>query len=132
LIYRFFDIPSSTFSLYPDQKDDPWQTKCQHQCSGYCSDNLTVARVCRENTQATPWPFLSVYEMLVNRFMISTLCQRIRIDVGLRWSQHGSFPPEIVTNDTTIEFPLSSYSNYAIAAEFLSNPATTQTSACLI
>jgi hypothetical protein len=61
-IPRFFGIQISTFSLYPDQKDDQWRMRCQYQCSGRCSDYLTEARVCREKSQATTWLFLSVYQ----------------------------------------------------------------------
>jgi hypothetical protein len=55
-------IQLSTFSLYPDPKDRQWEMKCQYQGSGRCLDNLTQARVCRENTEATTWPFLSRLE----------------------------------------------------------------------
>jgi hypothetical protein len=71
-----------------------------------------------------------IFWYLRHFLMKSTLCQEIRIGVRLRWSQRGGLSPEIATNDMTIGLLLSSYSNYAIAAEFLPNPATTHTSAC--
>jgi hypothetical protein len=95
---KFDDIQISTFSLYPDQTDDQWQMKCQYQSNGHCSDNMTQARVCRENTQATTWSFLSMLSgsswtrvprsCRLNSSSLGqyTFVRIVLLDEGLSWS----------------------------------------------
>jgi hypothetical protein len=65
--------------------------------------------------------------MLLNLFLIPIFSEEIQIGVGLNWRQRGSSTPIPVPNDTTIVLPLSSYSSYAVAAEFSSRPPSTHT-----
>jgi hypothetical protein len=115
---KFGENNTSTFSFFLDQKENQQEMKFQYSYSRRCLDKLAQARVCRENTQAMTWRFLSgkMTLLVTDARMLSTESKRTFTCSQIGQPIARTFPkvineffvsPEISTNSSFDQFFLN-------------------------